>query len=86
MALNIRNPRAEQLAREIASICGENLTQATIRALEQRLESLRGRRVATDQLQEIMKISERCSALPDQDKRTPEEILGYDQRGTLEQW
>ena len=34
MALNIRNPRAEQLAREIAAICGENLTEATIRALD----------------------------------------------------
>ena len=86
MALNIRNPRAEQLAREIASICGENLTQATIRALEQRLEGLRGRRTATDLLQEIMKISERCSALPDQDRRTPEEILGYNETGTLGKW
>ena len=86
MALNIRNPRAEQLAREIASICGENLTQATIRALEQRLEGLRGRRTATDLLQEIMKISERCGALPDQDRRTPEEILGYNETGTLGKW
>ncbi|MBW1980509.1 MAG: type II toxin-antitoxin system VapB family antitoxin, partial [Deltaproteobacteria bacterium] len=40
MALSIRNPRAEQLAREVAAMSGENLTQAIIRALEERLERL----------------------------------------------
>ncbi len=77
MALSIRNPRAEKLAREVAAESGENLTQAIIHALEERLERLRGRRTTTDTAQEIMKISKRCRALPDLDKRSPEEILGY---------
>jgi len=81
MALSIRNPRAEQLVREVAAESGENLTQAIIHALEQRLERLRGRRTISDTAQEIMKISKRCSSLPDQDQRTPEEILDYDQTG-----
>ena len=82
MALSIRNPRAEQLVREVAAESGENLTQAIIQALEERLERLRGRRTISDTAQEIMKISKRCSLLPEQDQRTPEEILDYDQTGT----
>ena len=34
MALSIRNPKAERLAREVAERTGESLTQAIIHALE----------------------------------------------------
>ena len=81
MALSIRNPKAEKLAHELAAESGENITQAITQALEERLERLRGRRTATDLAVELMKISKRCSALPDKDQRTPDEILGYDQKG-----
>jgi antitoxin VapB len=81
MALSIRNPRAEKLAREVAAESGENLTQAIIQALEERLERLRGRRTTTDVAHEIMKISQRCSGLPDLDQRAADEILGYDHIG-----
>ena len=84
MALNIRNPRAEQLAREVAGESGENLTQAIIHALEERLERLRGRRTPRDTAEEIMKVSKRCSSLPDLDQRLPEEVLGYDHIGVPE--
>ena len=40
MPLSIRNPRAEQLAREVAALSKENLTQAIIRALEERLRKM----------------------------------------------
>jgi antitoxin VapB len=33
MAISIRNPKAEELAREVAAESGENLTQAIIRSL-----------------------------------------------------
>ena len=81
MPLSIRNPRAEQLAREVAAESGENLTQAVIVALEERLQRVRGRHVATDLVSEIMDVSRRCQDLPDQDTRTVEEILGYDSDG-----
>lgn len=81
MAISIRNPKAEELAREVAAESGENLTQAIIHALEERLERLKGRKTAEDLAEEIMKISERCSALPQLDDRTPEDILGYDHKG-----
>jgi antitoxin VapB len=81
MALSIRNPRAEKLARQVAAESGENLTAAIIHALEERLERLKGRRKATDVAEEIMKISLRCRALPEKDDRSPDEILGYDEKG-----
>jgi len=84
MPLSIRNPRAEQLAREVAALSKENLTQVIIHSLEERLERLQGRRTSIDIAEEIMKISRRCSSLPDQDTRTADEILDYNQIGIPE--
>ncbi len=79
MALKIRNPKVEKLAREIAEKTGETLTQAVIHALEERLERIKGKRRTMDLYEEIMRISRRCSSLPHLDTRSPEEILGYDE-------
>ena len=84
MALSIRNSRAEQLAREVGTISGENLTQAIIHALEERLERLRGRRATASAVQEIMAISQRCRSLPDKGQCSPEEILEYNQSGVFD--
>jgi antitoxin VapB len=81
VALSIQNSKAEKLAREVAAQCGETITQAITRALEERLERLQGRRTAGDMVAEILKISKRCSKLPDKDARKPEEILGYNDIG-----
>lgn len=81
MALSIRNREAEKLARELASESGETITQAISRALEERLQRLRGRSTTPDLMEEILKISKRCSAIPDRDLRTADEILGYDAMG-----
>ena len=81
--MSIRNQRAEQLAREVAREAGENITQAVVHALEERLLRLKGRRTEPDTFQTIMEISRRCSALPDVDRRTPERIMGYDEQGTF---
>ena len=86
MALSIRNAKAEKLARELAAESGENITQAITRALEERLQRIRGRSTAIDMAEEIMKISRRCSEIPDQDKRPPDEILGYGSTGVSESW
>ena len=81
MAISIKNPLAEELARKVADEGGESITQAIIHSLEERLERLKGRRQATGIEEEIIRISKRCSALPEIDDRSPEEILGYDERG-----
>ena len=81
MALNIRNPETERLARTVTREAGESLTEAITRSLEERLARIRGSRTADDTVWEIMQISRRCSALADQDRRSPDEILGYDEHG-----
>lgn len=84
MALSIRNSRAEMLAREVAKESGENITQAIIHALEERLERVRGRRLLSDITEDIMAISERCKAFPELDTRSEDEILGYSRKGTFD--
>ena len=84
MALSIRNVKTEKLARELAAESGENITQAITRALEERLQRLRGRSTAIDLVQEILTISKRCRDIPDQDPRSPDEILGYGPTGVPE--
>jgi antitoxin VapB len=84
MALSIRNPRAEELARKLSVMSGENITKVIINALENQLVRARGKKIYTGTVKEIMKISQRCSSLPDLDKRSPDEILGYNETGVNE--
>ena len=80
MALSIKDPEADRLAREVAKATGETLTAAVIQSLRERLARVRlrqGRRLS----QEILKIGQRCAELPIQDTRSDEEIIGYDNRG-----
>jgi antitoxin VapB len=81
MALSIRNKDAERLAREVANQTGENITQAILKSLEERLLRLNGQRTAGNLAEEILKIGARCAALPDIDTRSPDEILGYGPEG-----
>ena len=78
MALSIKSDAADQLARELADLTGESITDAVTGALRTRLELERRarshRRSALDLVAEF-------SRLPVLDRRTPEEILGYDDVG-----
>jgi antitoxin VapB len=80
MALSIKHPEADRLARELASRTGESITQAIIVALKERLQREQ-RRYRPKLEDEIMAISKRSAALPRRTGRTPEEIIGYDERG-----
>ncbi|MEZ4416147.1 MAG: type II toxin-antitoxin system VapB family antitoxin [Gemmatimonadota bacterium] len=80
MALSIKDPETDRLARELAQRTGESLTEAIRRALEERLQ--RVSRYAQPPLRdELRMVRERVAELPVRDRRTPEEILGYDDRG-----
>lgn len=81
MTLSIKNPEADRLARQLAEVTGESLTDAVIRALRDRLESIRGRRLAGGLSDEIARMQERIAGLPRLDPRSDEEIVGYDDRG-----
>ena len=83
MALSVKNETAERLARQVAAETGESLTDAILHSLEERLERLKGRRSAPDLVETLLAISRRCSALPDLDTRSANEILGYDEAGAF---
>ncbi len=81
MALSIKNPNTERLARQIARETGETLTEAIQRSLQERLERLPQRRrgrIMTEKLQDILR---RIDALPLVDNRPEDDILGYDSQG-----
>lgn len=81
MAINIKDPHTDRLARELASRTGETLTTAVNTAIAERLERVRGRRAAPDLAAELDAIAVRSGALPVVDDRTDDEILGYDAAG-----
>ncbi|TIO30909.1 type II toxin-antitoxin system VapB family antitoxin [Mesorhizobium sp.] len=81
MALSIKDPETEQLARTLAERTGETITIATRRALEERL-----RRIGSDArkaalLEDLAASRRRWSALPVLDNRSADEIIGYDEYG-----
>ncbi len=80
MALSIKDPEADRLARALARATGESLTVAIRRALEERLE--REQRRTSGRLKaEVRRIQDRLASLPVIDDRSAEEILDYDERG-----
>lgn len=81
MALSIKDPETENLARQIARQTGESLTKAIQRALRERWERLpqRGRgQIMQEKLESILA---RVDALPAVDTRSEDDILGYDAQG-----
>ncbi len=82
MALSIKNPETERLARELARVTGESLTEAVTKALRDRLVREAGHKGAREQIRaEIRRIQQEFQSLPVLDHRTPDEIIGYDEYG-----
>jgi antitoxin VapB len=81
MALSIKDPETERLARNLARLTGENITTATKRAIEERLRRVAGQSRRAALLEDMADIRRRWAAMPVLDDRTPEEILGYDEHG-----
>jgi antitoxin VapB len=81
MALNIRNSEAERLAEAVARLAGETKTEAVTQALRDRLARLRRERAGRRLADELDDIGRHCAQLPVIDRRTTDEILGYDDNG-----
>jgi antitoxin VapB len=78
MALSIKNDEADRLARELAELTGESITEAIVIALRERLSSLRRRPGLEDRLRRLVADVGRYPVLTE---GTPDELIGYDQRG-----
>jgi antitoxin VapB len=81
MALSIKDPETERLAKALAQKTGESITLATRRALEDRLRRVGNASRRDLLLEELAASRRRFAALPVLDDRTPDEILGYDVNG-----
>ena len=81
MALSIKDPETERLARNLARLTGENITTATRRAIEERLRRVGGQCRRAALLEDMAEIRRRWRAMPVLDNRTSDEILGYDEHG-----
>lgn len=79
--LNIKNPEADRLARLLAHQTGETITEVVIEALREKLLREQGKRMPVELKEALLTIGKRCAALPDKDLRSPDEILGYNDKG-----
>ncbi|MCC3764851.1 type II toxin-antitoxin system VapB family antitoxin [Glycomyces sp. TRM65418] len=81
MALSIKSPAADQLARELVAATGESLTEAVEKAIRERLErqahGLRSRRIR----HRLDALRAEARSLPVLDSRASDDIIGYDEDG-----
>lgn len=82
MAISLKDPETDRLARAVAALTGETLTAAVRNALKERLERERLRRgEITDLVDRLREIGEHLAKQPVLDPRSPDEIVGYDETG-----
>ena len=84
MALKIKNEEAHRLAKALAEETGETLTEAVTVALRERLESLHRKHRRQEVVRSVQQIQAFVKGLPDLDRRSAEDILGYDEFGLPE--
>jgi antitoxin VapB len=82
VALSFKDKETDRLARAVAALTGETLTEAVRKALTERLEREQLRRGVSPRLaDQLEQLGRECAALPDYDTRSPDEIVGYDETG-----
>lgn len=82
MAISLKDPETDRLAREVAALTGETLTETVRKALAERLDrEQRRRRTGKGLAERLDEIAGHCASLPDLDTRSADEIIGYDAFG-----
>jgi len=77
MTLSIKSAEADRLARDLASLTGESITEAVVASLQLKLD-LERRRRRDRGIDDIVDRFERLAVL---DSRDADEIVGYDEHG-----
>jgi antitoxin VapB len=80
MALSIKDHETDRLARRLSALTGESITVAVRNAVRERIEREERTRGKAS-VEELLAIARRIASAPDRDTRSPDEILGYDERG-----
>jgi len=81
MPLNIRSEETEELANALAKLTGETKTEAVTQAIRERLQRLRRARTKRRLADDLDEIALHCSTLPVLDRRSADDIMGYDENG-----
>jgi antitoxin VapB len=79
VALNIKDPETDRLARELAERMGTSITEALRTALKERLSRTKPRLDTV--YSDLIAIGERGRQRPMLNNLTEDEILGYDEHG-----
>lgn len=81
MPISVKNERTELLARKLADLTGETLTEAIGEAVSEKYERLRKARSGRTLVAELNEIALRGARWPLVSELSDDEILGYDQAG-----
>jgi antitoxin VapB len=81
LPISIKNDETERLARKVAELTGETLTDAIREALAEKYERLNRERTRRARIDELNQIALRCASLPRISNLSDDEILGYDENG-----
>ena len=80
--MSLKDKETDRLAREVAALTGETLTDAIRTALSERLARGRLRRgQTTRQSDRLVALGSECVALPDFCTRSPDKIIDHDDVG-----
>jgi ribonuclease VapC len=77
--LNIKDAETDRLARRLARLTGESITKAVRTAVQERLEREERQR-GRPSVEHLMAIARRYASRQVIDDRSPDEIIGYDER------
>jgi antitoxin VapB len=81
MALSIKDPETDRLARRLARLTGKSITESVTAALRAHLEQEQRRRGKHIDRAKVAEIVADIAALPVADDRSPDELIGYDDLG-----
>ena len=81
MPLNIKDDDTHSLAKRLAHLTGESLSKAVKRAIQDRLAQVERSRAGGRIADELDHIALHCASLPRRDRRSADQIIGYDERG-----
>ena len=82
MPISLKSPEADMLARKLAAVTGESITEAVTVAMRERLareEHKQDDRISM--VEDLMAIARHCASLPVLDTRSEDEIMGWDENG-----
>jgi antitoxin VapB len=81
MPISIKNDQTENLARRVADLTGETLTEAIRASLAERFDRLHRVRSGRSLADDLNAIALRCANRPVISQLSDDEILGYDESG-----